>query len=76
MSEFKKYLIFCAVMLAVGAIEVGCTIQKPDASNKKEIPRVTMSYFELNGHNWIIYSGGDVFDGVLHDPDCKCNKGK
>ena len=66
-------------LMVVALIMVGCSISvKPknvessiEAKSGKAV-YVDFEYFKKDNHDWIMFAGNSVWQGVMHDPNCKC----
>jgi hypothetical protein len=59
----KKHKIILGIIVYL--FVVGC---KDSASDLQTI--------DYGSHSFILYDGGSYAGGILHNPDCKCLKGK
>lgn len=44
------------------------------ADVRAELARVTAAEFTYRGHSYIWFHHPGGWDGIVHNPDCKCNK--
>ena len=71
LSALSIVIISCAI--------IGCSYtnkQGPSQSsarkNARETLEIDFKYFNKDGHQWIYFTGKDVWPGVIHSPECDC----
>ena len=68
----KKLLIILGVMMLLSA----CCSQQTTNTDDPFVHMLKPKSFEYNGHKYIYFSVSLYQNGVVHDPECPCNKGK